>query len=61
VKPARIAAIPARAGIESRHQHEIGGKPRRRAGAADCDGAVFERLPEHFERAAIELGKLVQK
>jgi hypothetical protein len=57
----RIVAIPARAWVERRDQHE---SCRERGGvqsATDGDMAVFERLAEHFESRSIEFGQLVKE
>ena len=57
----RIIAISARTRIECRDEHEI----CRECGAverpADRDGAVLQRLAQHFERGAVEFWQLVEE
>lgn len=59
--PARVVAESARAGIERCDQHKVGGKVGGSHRAADRDRAIFERLAQHFEGGAVELGQFVEE
>ncbi len=56
-----VAAKAARTRIHRRHEHEPRRKDRRSRRPRDRDASLFERLPQHFEDAAIELRHLVQE
>ena len=58
---ARVAAIAAGARIQRGDEHEVGRKRRAVERAGDRHRAVFERLAQHFERLAVELGQLVEE
>ncbi len=58
---ARVVAISARAGVQRHQQHEPAGKGGARKRAGNGDGAVLKRLTQNFERAAVELGELIEK
>lgn len=56
-----LPKFPQGAGIHRRDQHYAAGVAHRAAGAGDHDVAVFKRLTERFQHAAVELRKLVQE
>lgn len=58
---AGIAPIATRTGIEGGDEHQAGGERDAPHRAGNRDVARFEGLTEDFERAAVELGQLVQK
>jgi hypothetical protein len=39
---------------------KIGGERQRAAGARDGHDAIFQRLPQCFERSFVELGQLIE-
>src|SRR5690606_8241456 len=57
----RVAAIPARAGVQGGNEHEIRGERGAGESAGDRHRAVFEGLAHDFERAAIELRQFIEK
>ena len=57
----RIAEETARAGVHRGNEDEVGRECHGARSAADRDPAVLERLAQHFERGAFELGEFVQK
>ena len=59
--PRRMVVIPARTGVHRRHEDEVGGILHAVPRPRDDDPPLLERLPEHLEHAAPELGQLVQK
>ena len=56
-----MAEIAARAGIHRCYELELGGELNLPRGARHADAAGFERLPQHFQHVAIELGRFVEK
>ena len=42
-------------------EHEVGRERRARQGPGDRHRAVFQRLAQHFQRAAVELGQFVEE
>ena len=59
--PPRVAPIAAGARIQRGDEHEIGRKRRAVKRPGDRHRAVFQRLAQHFERLAVELGQLVEE
>ena len=59
--PAGIAAVAAGTGVEGSHEHEIGGKFRRRFRPADRHGAIRKRLPQHLKRPPVEFRQFVKE
>ena len=59
--PPRIATVATWAGIERRHEHEVGGEAGGGPRAADRDRAFLERLPHHLQRAPLKLREFVEK
>lgn len=55
----RVVAIAAGAGVQRGNEHEIGGKCRAIQGPRNGDRSVFQRLPHHFQRAAVELREFI--
>ena len=59
--PPRVATVAAGARIHRGHEHQV----RRESQAAhrprDRHAIFLERLPEHFQRAAVELGQFVEE
>ena len=56
-----VSVVAAGAGIHRRHKHKRRGIVDAVLGATDAYVAVLQRLPHHFQNAAIELGKFVKK
>ena len=56
-----VAVITARAGVHRCHQLKVGGKGERALRAADGNDLILQRLAQHFERAAAELGEFVEE
>lgn len=59
--PPRIVPIAAGARIEGGDEHEVGGERGAVEGAGNGHRGILERLAEDFQRAAVELGKLVEE
>ena len=57
----RIASIAAGARIERGDQHEVGRERGAVERSRDRHGAIFQRLTQHFERLAVELGQFIEK
>ena len=57
----RVAQEAARARVHRGDQDEVGREGGRVGSPADGHAALFERLPERFEAAAIELGQLIEE
>ena len=55
------AQMPAGTRVHCRDQLELGGKFGLPSGARNVNAAVFQRLTQRFEHAAIELRQFVQK
>ena len=58
---AGIAKVAAGAWVHGRHENEARRERRRVERPRDGDVAFFQRLPQHFQAAAIELGQLVEE
>src|SRR5215470_3292612 len=59
--PPRAWPAAARAGVHGRDELEPRGEAERAARAGDGDAAFLERLPQHLEDVASELGDLVEE
>ena len=59
--PPRVAAISAGARIHRGHQHQVGRKREAAHRPRDRHAVFFQRLPQDFERAAVELGQFVEE
>lgn len=57
----RVAEKAAGAGVHGGYQHEIGGKGEGALGPADGDGFILQRLAEHLQDPAAELGEFIQE
>ncbi len=56
-----VTEVPARAGVHGADELGSGGECRLHLRADDVDLMILERLPQGFERAAPELGQLVEE
>jgi hypothetical protein len=56
-----MSVMPARAGVHRADHEEPRGEDGGACGASHGHGAELERLAEHFQGAAVELGHLVEK
>lgn len=56
-----VIVITAGAGILAGDESKSGREQQRALGAADSDGAVFERLAQVFENGARKLGEFVEE
>ena len=58
---ARMAGVPAGAGVHRRRQHKTGRVSNRAADAGDGNGFVLQGLAQRFQDGVAELRQLVQK
>ena len=56
-----VVVIAARARVHAGNEHERTGIADAVLGAVDVDGAVLQRLSEHFQYGALEFGQLVEE